>query len=115
MLRMATREIADIAGQARDHSLRPLPRAGADGSDHSLRAEFISVRIERLGDAVGVKHEAIIAFEGDGNVAGYPIEHVSAVNSTWAERYSHTVRPGADLAGNVCIWPTSGRRIIGGQ
>ena len=58
-----------------------LARAGADGSDHPFRAEFISVRIERLGDAIGVKHEAIIAFEGDGNVAGYPIEHVSAVNA----------------------------------
>jgi hypothetical protein len=80
ILRMAAGEIADIIGQTGDNSLRSFARTGAHGSDHSFGAEFISVCVEHFGDAVGVKDEAIIAFERDGKVAGYPIEHVSAVN-----------------------------------
>ena len=78
---MAADKVTDVGGQAVDHSLGSLPRAGAEGSDHPFRAEFISVGIERFSDAIGVKQQAIIAFEGHGKVAGYPIEHVSAVNS----------------------------------
>src|SRR5690349_13683628 len=77
---MAVGEITHIGCQARNDSLRSLARAGTNGSNHPLWSEFVSVGIEHFGDAIGVKHQAIIAFEGDGKVAGYPIEHVTAVN-----------------------------------
>src|SRR5262249_11754203 len=81
MVWMAAGKRADICGQTIDHSLGSFVCARAERTDHPLRTEFVSVGIERFGDAIGVKHEAIIAFEGHGKIAGYPIEHVSAVNS----------------------------------
>ena len=74
---------------------RSFARAGADGLDHSFGAEFIPVRVERFGDAVGVKDQAIVAFERDRKVAGYPIEHVSAVNAEGHPRRLQNL----DLAG----------------
>jgi len=80
MLGMAAGEAADICGEPVDHALGSLARTRLERTDHPFRAKFISVCIERFGHAIGVKDEAIVAFEGHGKIAGYPIEHVPAVN-----------------------------------
>src|SRR6476660_6724181 len=99
MLRMAAGEIADIGNEAVDHSLCALARAGAEGTGHPFRAKFIAIGIERFRYAVGVKQQAIVALEGHGKIAGYPIEHVSTVNS---EGHSRRLQD-LDFAGRGAI------------
>ena len=59
VLRMAAGEVADVIGQAVRLFPVLLARARLDGLIMGP-AEFVSVRIEHFGDAVGVKDEAII-------------------------------------------------------
>jgi len=108
MLWMAAGKRADICGQTVDHSLGSFVRARAERTDHPLWTKFVSVGVERFGDAIGVKHEAIIAFEGHGKIAGYPIEHVPTVNSEGHSRRLEFL----DFAGGRaieqrCIMPTT--------
>ena len=92
VLRMAIKVMSSCCGcepmKSRTSSVRrftiagaPSVRAGLNGLHHPFRAEFIALRVERFGDAVGVKDQAIIAFQLDGKIARYPIEHVSTVNA----------------------------------
>ena len=47
----------------------PFAALARTDCDHPLGAEFVSVRVERFGDAVRVKDQAIVAFQRDGKVA----------------------------------------------
>ena len=49
--------------------------------DHPFQAKFVSVGIERFGDAVGVKDQAIVAFERDGKSPVILSNTLSAVNA----------------------------------
>ena len=59
----------------------PLGALARTRLDHAFDAKFVSVCVERFGHSVRVKNQAIVAFERDGEIARYPIEHASAVNS----------------------------------
>ena len=105
---MSASEIADIISQAGDNSLCSFARACADRSEHSFGAEFISIRVEHFGDAVGVKDEAIITFERDRKVAGYPIEHVSVVNAEGHPGgFQNLDLTGCGAVKERCIMPTT--------
>src|SRR6185312_7073992 len=96
MLRTAGCEIADISRNSVDHSLRSIFRARAERPDHPFRTELISVGVECFSDTISVEDETIVALKRHGKIAGYPIKHVSTVNSEghsrWLEHFHFALR-----------------------
>ena len=77
VLRMAIKVMSSFCGcdptKLRTSSINRVIMAGAPFAalartrlDHAFEAEFVSLRVERFGDSVGVKNQAIAAFERDG-------------------------------------------------
>ena len=75
-------KLRSIIDQSRDHRRRAL-RVRWRERDWTIRSKPNSspFRVERFGHSVGVKNQAIVALERDSEIARYPIEHASAVNS----------------------------------
>src|SRR5205814_7091588 len=81
VLRDRTGKLAHVLYDPLHNRLRTIVCAGADRLHHTLDAKLVSLGIKRLGYAVSVKNEAIIALERYREIDCKPIEHTSAVNS----------------------------------
>ena len=75
VLGIRTGKIMHVIDDSLYNRLGAIGRAGADRLDRALKTEFVSFRIERFRHAVGVKDEAIIALERDGEISSKPIKH----------------------------------------
>src|ERR1039457_3513332 len=81
ILRLRSNEIPQLVDQTRDHGRCATRRAGANALYHAVKAKFVSVCVERLGHSVRIEKQAIVPFQRESEVARYPIEHASTVNS----------------------------------
>src|SRR5438067_2015986 len=81
VLWLRSNEAPQLVDQTRDYSRRATRRAGANGLDNAVKAKFISVCVERFGHSIRVEKQAIVLFQRESEVARYPIEHASTVNS----------------------------------
>src|SRR4030095_7747922 len=78
---MRTDERAKVIGQPCDDSRRSVFGARKDRFDHALEPKFVPLRVERFGDAVSVKNQAILALERQREVRRPSLEYMSSLNS----------------------------------